>query len=128
MLIFNKNAWIYGIATLKCPRCHEGKLFKTKTISFKKPFDMHDKCPHCEQRYVLETGFYYGAMFVSYILTSFLMFGMFGIFKFVLDMGVEISFAIAGVVIFSLFVWIFRVSRAIWLSMFVKFREKYRIK
>ena len=124
----NKDYWLYAIALLKCPRCHVGDMFKTPTFSFKKSFDMHENCPHCHQRYTLESGFYYGAMFISYILTAFLMFGMFGVFKFLLGFGVITSFAIATVVILSLFVWQFRVSRAIWLSFFVKYDRKLRIK
>jgi uncharacterized protein (DUF983 family) len=121
----NKSSWFYGISLLKCPRCHEGDMFKTSTFSFKKPFDMHENCPHCQQRYTLETGFYYGAMYISYIISAILMFGMFAIFKFLLGLGVITSFVIAAVVIFTLFIWQFRVSRAIWLSIFVKYDKKF---
>jgi uncharacterized protein (DUF983 family) len=121
----NKSSWFYAIGLLKCPRCHEGDMFLTPTFSFKKPFDMHENCPHCQQRYTLETGFYYGAMFVSYGITAFLIFGMFGVFKFLLGLDVVTSFVIATIVIFALFVWQFRVSRTIWLSMFVKYNKKF---
>jgi uncharacterized protein (DUF983 family) len=126
--MIKKGDWLYTIGILKCPRCHEGDLFETPTFSFKKPFDMPDKCPHCGQKYVLETGFYFGAMFISYIITAFLMFGLFGIVKFLLGFDVLTSFIAITVVIFLLFVWLFRVSRAVWLSFFVKYNPNINSK
>ena len=120
-----KGSKLYSISTLTCPRCQIGELYPTKTFSFKRPFDMYENCPHCQQRYVLESGFYYGAMFVSYILTSFLMFGMFAFCKWVLGFGVLNSFIGVTIIVFALFVWIFRVSRAVWINFFVKFNPKY---
>jgi uncharacterized protein (DUF983 family) len=117
--------WLHAVGLLKCPRCLKGDMFITGTFSFKKSFDMHDNCPHCSQKYTLESGFYYGAMFISYIITAFTMFGVFGIFKFLFKVPVMISFIIAMSFIFAFFVWFFRVSRAIWLSFFVDFDEKY---
>ena len=117
--------WLYAVGLLKCPRCHKGDMFITGTFSFNASFDMHDNCPHCGQKYTLESGFYYGAMFISYIITAFTMFGVFGIFKFLFKMPVMTSFVIAMCSIFALFVWFFRVSRAVWLSFFVVFDEKY---
>jgi uncharacterized protein (DUF983 family) len=117
--------WLHAVGLLKCPRCHKGDLFLTGTFSFKKSFDMHDKCTHCGQKYTLESGFYYGAMFISYIITAFTMFGVFGIMKFIFKLPVMISFIIAMVFIFALFVWFFRVSRAVWLNFFVAYDENY---
>jgi uncharacterized protein (DUF983 family) len=117
--------WLRAVGLLKCPRCLKGDMFVTGTFSFKKSFDMHDNCPHCGQKYTLESGFYYGAMFISYIITAFTMFGVFGIFKFLFKVPVMTSFIVAMSFIFALFVWFFRVSRAIWLSFFVEFDEKH---
>ncbi len=119
-----KGTKLYSIATFKCPRCQKGDLYPTKTFAFKRPFDMYETCPHCGQKYFLEVGFYYGAMFVSYILTSFGMFGMFAICKWILGMSVLNSFIAVVALVFVLFIWIFRVSRAIWLNFFVKFDPK----
>jgi uncharacterized ion transporter superfamily protein YfcC len=118
-----KSSWLYAIGLLKCPRCHRGDMYLTPTFSFKKSFDMHDKCPYCDQRFTLETGFYYGAMFISYILTAFMMFGIFAIFKFGFNWEVTTAFFAAMGIIMTLFVWFFRVSRTIWLSFFVKYEK-----
>jgi uncharacterized protein (DUF983 family) len=123
MAFIEKGKWLYAVGMLKCPRCHEGDMFKTPTFSFKKPFDMNDNCPHCGQKFMLETGFYFGAMFISYIITAFLMFGLFGIFKFLLGFDVITAFVLDTVIIFFLFIWLFRVSRTVWLSFFVKYKK-----
>ena len=120
-----KGSKTYSVLTHKCPRCQTGDLYYTPTFSFRRPFDMPDDCPHCNQRYSLESGFYYGAMFVSYLLTAFLMFSMFGICKFLLDLDILPSFIFVTIIVFSLYVWIFRTSRAIWINFFVKYDEKY---
>jgi Protein of unknown function (DUF983) len=124
MALFAKGTWFYGIRLLKCPRCHTGDLFPTPTFSFKKPFKMHEKCTHCEQPYVLEVGFYYGAMFISYIFTAFSIFFFFGIFKFVFGMRILLSYILSNFILISVFVWYFRVSRALWLSFFVKYGKE----
>jgi uncharacterized protein (DUF983 family) len=121
-----KGTKVYSIFAHKCPRCHTGDLYYTSTFSFRRSFDMPTKCAHCGQKYVLETGFYYGAMFISYLLTAFLMFSLFAIGKFVLGFGVLETFAAATLIIFALYVWIFRTARAIWINFFVRYKPQQK--
>jgi uncharacterized protein (DUF983 family) len=55
-----------ALLALRCPRCHEGKLFSAPAYTLTKFADMPEACPVCGQAYEPEPGFYYGAMFVSY--------------------------------------------------------------
>jgi uncharacterized protein (DUF983 family) len=123
--MLNKSSKMYGIINFKCPRCHEGDLYETPTFSFKKPFDMHKNCPHCGQKYVLETGFYWGAMFVAYALSGGYMLGGFAILFFLLGIEPFLALGIVTVGAFLLYTWFFRMSRSIWLSIFVRFDKKY---
>ncbi|MFM7153218.1 MAG: DUF983 domain-containing protein, partial [Bacteroidota bacterium] len=70
MSIFHPGSKIYSITQLKCPRCHEGDTFETGSWSFKKSFDMYQRCPKCDLDYFPEPGYYYGSMFISYIWTG----------------------------------------------------------
>ena len=124
MPIFGKGSWFRAVGLLQCPRCQEGDLYPTPTFSFRKSFEMHENCPHCGQKYVLESGFYYGAMFISYIITAFTMFATFAIFKFGFKLSVGMAFLVAFIIILLLFVWFFRVSRAIWLAFFVDYDKE----
>ncbi|MFK7947000.1 MAG: DUF983 domain-containing protein, partial [Saprospiraceae bacterium] len=123
MGIFKKGQKAYSIANLQCPRCHEGDMYPTATFSFKEPFEMHDRCPHCNQNFMPEPGFYYGAMFISYIWTGFFSLGL----VLGLVFGFEVSIAkamILLIVIMSLmFVWVFRVSRVMYINMVVHYEK-----
>lgn len=105
----------------KCPKCREGRLFDTGSFSFRKPFVMRGGCEQCGQTYYPEPGFYYGAMFMSYIITSFFSLGLVGFCIIVLDWSVNGSFVFLLIVIGVLYVWFYRTARSVWLSMNVKY-------
>lgn len=121
MGLFKKGSKVYSTLNFKCPRCHEGDLYETSTFSFQKSFDMPQNCSKCGQKYYLEPGFYYGAMFISYIITGFFSLGFVAFCMFALDMSVNTSFIWLVVVVGILFVWLYRVSRSIWINFNVKY-------
>ena len=122
MGISKKGSKAYSIFNMKCPRCHEGDLFGTSTFSFEKPFDMHDECPHCGLNYMPEPGFYYGAMFISYIFMGFFCIGFVMILHWVIGWSTAASFAALIFVIAIYFVWIFRIARSIWININVRYK------
>ena len=124
MSIFSKGSKAYSMFAFKCPRCQIGDLYETPTFSFRKPFFMPKNCPHCGQRYELEAGFYYGAMFMSYIITATLIFSLFAVAYFLMGFSVFWSFASVTGLIFILYIWIFRLSRSMWINFFVKYNPK----
>lgn len=128
MELLKKGTKAYSILKMKCPRCQEGDLFETGSFSFKKSFDMPEKCPECGQKYFLGPGFYYGAMFISYVMTAFFCLGFVGFCMFVLGFSINGSFALLILILAVLFVWIFRTSRAIWINTNVKYNPKAGIK
>lgn len=68
--MFKKGTKLYSIFNAKCPVCHEGKVFTYKNAFHPKKFDkMEEKCDVCGHKYEIETGFFYGAMYVAYALT-----------------------------------------------------------
>lgn len=115
----------YSIFNMKCPRCHEGDLFKTPTFSFQEPFDMHDRCPTCDLNYMPEPGFYYGAMFISYIFMGFFCISFVALLHWVVGWSTAASFAVLILVIAIFFVWIFRIARSIWININVRFDKRY---
>ncbi len=121
MGLFSKGSKIYSIFNLKCPRCHKGDLFETPTFSFQRPFEMPDRCPHCGQRFMPEPGFYYGAMFISYIFMAWFCLGFVAFFHWVLDWSTAASFALLIGVCAVFFVFIFRLARSIWINLNVKY-------
>lgn len=121
MGIFKKGTKAYSIFNLKCPKCQTGDLFETGSFSFKKPFDMPDRCPHCQQDFMPEPGFYYGAMFISYIFTGWFCIGFVALLHWGIGWSTTASFAALIAVMAILFVYTFRLARAIWLNINYKY-------
>lgn len=128
MGLFSRGSKAYSIFNFKCPRCQEGDLYYTPTFSFRRPFDMPDRCPYCSQSYMPEPGFYFGAMFISYIFTAWFCIFFVMFFHWVLDWSIAASFALLIAVCALLFVYIFRLARSIWINITVKYDpEKARL-
>ena len=108
---------LYSIFALKCPTCHHGDLFPTETFSFREPFAQYTHCPACGQTYFPEPGFYYGAMFISYIGSGFFCLGVVMSLHWVLGWSMLASFITLIALVAILFVWWFRVSRSAFLNL-----------
>ena len=105
---------------MTCPRCRTGKLFE-QPYSFANAYKMPAKCPHCSVKYEPEPGFYYGAMFISYILTGwlFIIIGLVLVFGLGWSVGATIlTVALLTVLIHNI---IFRFSRSLWIHLFIKY-------
>lgn len=122
----NKGTKLYSVLRNKCPRCHEGKFFEVSNpYNLTKFSRMPENCPVCGQKYEPETGFYYGAMYVSYGI---------GVAVFVtvwvatMVLFPEMSaFGIIACVLTALFLmWpiSFRTARLVWINLFIKYNEK----
>lgn len=116
-----KGNKIYTIFAFKCPRCMKGDLYPTSTFSFSKPFEMNDSCNHCKQKFFPEPGFYYGAMFISYIFTGWFSIAFVLLLHWIFNWSTMASFATLIAILGVLFVYIFRLSRSIWLSLMIKY-------
>lgn len=110
-----------SIVSLKCARCHTGNLFPTGSFSFTRPFEMNKKCPHCDLDLEPEPGFYFGAMFISYIISGWFCIFFILFFHWVLDWSLNASFALLLGLLAIIFVWFFRFSRSVWLHIVVKY-------
>lgn len=119
-----KRSVLSSIWNMKCPSCREGNLFEKGTFSFEKPFDMPKRCSCCNQNYMPEPGFYYGAMFISYIFYAW--FSLLLCLGLVFGLGWSINGAIALLIFLSiiLFVWVFKMARSIWIHIAIKYNPR----
>lgn len=120
--MFSKGSKIYSIITGACPRCHEENMYVNKNpYAISETLKMHERCSNCNTKYKIEPSFFYGSMYVSY--------------------GVGIAFAVAAFVITYFFIGadkftafmaiiatlivflpiILRLSRNIWINLFMKY-------
>lgn len=119
--MFKKGTKAHSIFLIKCPQCQEENLFHEKTFSFREPFKMRENCPNCQLDFEPEPGFYYGAMFISYIFMGWFCIGFVALLHWVMDFSLETSFLALIAVVAIFFVYIFRLARSIWLSLNVKY-------
>lgn len=115
------KSWLSTVTDLRCNRCRVGELFPYNTYAFKRPFDMYTHCPKCGLDYWPEPGFYYGAMFLSYMLFCFPFLGLVLVLHWVVGWSLGSSMLFLCVLASLTFVYIFRVARASWLAMNTKY-------
>ena len=89
-----------------------------------KIFEMDERCSHCGLKYKIEPSFFYGAMYVSYAVGIAFAVAAFVIANLFLGADLITTFiAIIGTLIVFMPV-IMRISRNIWINMFVKYDPK----
>jgi uncharacterized protein (DUF983 family) len=124
-----KGSPLFSVLKLRCPECHDGKLFEQKVYDLKRVGQMRKNCPNCKVKFSKEPGFYFGAAYVSYGLSV-----VFGVTLFLIGYAVKQLFwedlsyySILGFLIFGLVVLFplsFALSRSIWLNIFFQYKGK----
>ena len=59
-----------AIFKAKCPQCQSGKMFKKSALKLNGFTEMFDTCNVCGLTFEVEPGFFWGAMYVSYGITT----------------------------------------------------------
>jgi hypothetical protein len=104
-------------------------MFKDKNpYHLKRIFDMPERCPVCNQKYELETGFWFGTGYVSYALA--VAFSVATLIAYWVLIGISwednsvfIWLGVNGVLLAALQPWMMRISRVIYLYFFVYYDE-----
>ena len=115
------NSKIHSVLTNTCPSCPKGQFFVSSNPYKLKSFgQMNPRCPVCNEDFERETGFYYGAMYVSYGLTVGLGIVLFLISHFLIHFD-DLNFIwVFPIILVLLTPPLFRYSRLIWINLFVK--------
>lgn len=122
--MLKKGSKLYSVLNNKCPQCHEGDFFVHRcTLKLKNNLKIHEKCEVCGLKYMIEPSFFYGAMYVSYALTVALAVAIF-VIGYLLHLGLMASFIAIFVLLIALNPLIMRISRLIYINMFVQYRKK----
>lgn len=124
-----KGSKLYSIFKTKCPRCHEANFFE-HAISYhpKKVIKQKSTCTNCNLKYMIEPSFFFGAMYVSYAINVALIVLFFTISKVFLNMKLIHSFIATLLVVVSLTPVILRLSRIVWINIFVHYDVKFKAK
>lgn len=122
-----KGTKLYSIFNMKCPRCHEGEVFKNKNpYALADMFKLHEYCPHCGLKYEIEPAFFYGAMYVSYGYGVAIFVATYIIMQWLYTPTIwDIVFALGLIMLFGSPL-ILRVSRMTYINLFVKYNPDKR--
>ncbi|PTX41622.1 uncharacterized protein DUF983 [Christiangramia gaetbulicola] len=119
-----KGTKIYSILTGTCPVCQEESMYIEKNpYKLNKVFKMHERCSNCNTKYKIEPSFFYGAMYVSYAVGIAFSVAAFIIAYVFLNATLLASFfAIVGTLVIFMPI-IMRLSRNIWINLFLSYKK-----
>ncbi|MET0945442.1 MAG: DUF983 domain-containing protein [Flavobacterium sp.] len=123
--MLKKGSKLNSILTGSCPKCQNESMYLDKNpLHLTKVLKMNENCSHCGLKYQIEPSFFYGAMYVSYglnvavgiaaFIVSFVFFGA----------SIEKSFLAIVISLIVLFPFVLRLSRNLYINMFVSYDPK----
>ena len=123
--MFKKGSKLNSILKGSCPKCQKESMYSDKNpLHLTKVLKMNDNCSHCGLKYQIEPSFFYGAMYVSYglnvavgiaaFIVSFVFFGA----------SIGESFIAIVITLIVLFPFVLRLSRNLYINMFVSYDPK----
>lgn len=111
----------------KCPRCHKGKFWPLGPYEnlLRNSGRMYDRCSYCGLKYFPEIGFYYGAMYISYVLGALIFIVSWGLVELLTnDISTWAVIIIVCAAILILAPVNYFLSRLIWINIVVHFDPK----
>jgi len=107
--LWRQGSTLLAILRERCPRCRTGKMFRGR-------FDMNDPCPVCGLIFQREEGYFLGAMYVSYLLSSVFLVSFYFLGRWLLpDWNTILITFLALVLYVPLIPAMFRYSRIVWI-------------
>ncbi len=120
-----KGTKIYSIITGTCPVCHKGDMYlENNPYKISKIMKMHDHCSNCGKKFKIEPSFFFGAMYVSYGVGIAIAVAAFIIAYFFIGLDRNYSFLVIILSLVVLFPYIVRISRNIWINLFIDYDKK----
>jgi len=123
--MFSRGSKINSIINGTCPRCQKECMYvNANPYIVYDVIKMREKCSICGLKYQMEPSFFYGAMYVSYGLSVGIGVVVFVIVKLLLQCNLVQTFIAMVASILILYPIILRISRNIWINMFVDYEEE----
>lgn len=120
--MLKKGSKLNSILTGSCPKCQNESMYSDKNpLHLTKVLKMNQNCSHCGLKYQIEPSFFYGAMYVSYGLNVAVGIAAFIVSFVFLKTTIEESFLAIIITLVVLFPFVLRLSRNIYINMFVSY-------
>lgn len=122
--MIKKGSKLYSILTGTCPKCQEESMYvNPNPFVLKDTLKIQERCSHCNTRYRMEPSFFFGAMYVSYGVGVAFAVAAFIISFLILGLNLKTSFVIIIGTLIVFMPFIMRVSRNIWINLFMTYDE-----
>jgi uncharacterized protein (DUF983 family) len=128
MRSISKGSKLYSILFNKCPKCHVGKFWASDNPFKNMFFSTENSCKTCENcslDYELETGFWYGSMYVGYAISVAVMLLFWSLTTFLfstITIFNEILIIVIAIILVSPLNY--HVSRLIWINFFINYSKR----
>ncbi|MGB0896083.1 MAG: DUF983 domain-containing protein [Flavobacteriaceae bacterium] len=120
--MLKKGYKLYSILLGKCPKCHEESMYEERNVyKLNKTLKLNDNCSSCGLHYHLEPSFFYGSMYVSYAVGIAFTVPPFLFSHFLLKSSLLTTFFIITGTLIVCMPIIARLSRNIWINIFVNY-------
>ena len=125
--MLKKGTKLYSILKKKCPVCHEGDFFISRTYDIKNSGKIYEKCPNCGEVYSKEPGFYQGAMYVSYALGVAMFIAVFILtYLFYPEPSTFTYIVILLITMLLLAPYLYELSKIIWANLFMSYKKQQK--
>lgn len=123
--MLKKGSKLYSILTGTCPKCQKESMYVDQNLlHIQNSLKMNEKCSHCGLKYQIEPSFFYGAMYVSYGLNVAVGIAAF-IISYFFSSSLKVAFISIIVAILLLFPVVLRLSRNIYINMFISYDKDW---
>lgn len=120
--MLKKGNKLYSIFTGNCPKCHETNMYiDENAYHLSNTLKMYERCANCDLKYQMEPSFFYGSMYVSYGVGIAFAVAAFIISFVVFKANVNVAFISIIVTLIVCLPIILRVSRNIWINLFISY-------
>lgn len=113
---------LYSILFGVCPKCHQESMYVEKNpYIISDTLKIHERCSHCQTKYRMEPSFFYGSMYVSYGVGIAFAVAAFVVSYLIFESSLTIAFlSIVGTLVVFMPI-IMRLSRNIWINLFMSY-------
>jgi len=126
---FLSGTKFYSILTGSCPVCHLTSMYVNENpFRINTTLKMHERCKSCNTKYKIEPSFFFGAMYVSYGVGLVFAGIAFVITYLIFDVSLINTYGIIVLIMVLLLPIILRLSRNIWINIFMNFNKEFQQK
>jgi uncharacterized protein (DUF983 family) len=120
--MLKKGNKLYSILTGHCPKCHQESMYiNHNAYVLSDTLKMHERCANCNSKYKIEPSFFYGAMYVSYAVGIVFATASFIISHVFFELSLKTTFIAIIITLVVFLPIIVRLSRNIWINIFMSF-------